>query len=183
MKLRQIAAAAVCAAAAANSFILPAAAEQEADPMNIVIDGNNANTLENMLYRGVGMVSGNNSSRLLLDYKAENPEAYWEIMNYMFGKQGLEIAHLKLEMGSDVNSSSGTEPSVKRTENEPADVTRGAGYQLAADAKSINPDLGQQLRGCVCGTLQVVQGNAGRGVRHLRHSVRLCFCNPERARS
>ena len=29
MKLRQIAAAAVCAAAAANSFILPAAAEQE----------------------------------------------------------------------------------------------------------------------------------------------------------
>lgn len=141
MKLRKIAAAAVCAAAAANSFILPAAAEQEADPMNIVIDGNNANTLENMLYRGVGMVSGNNSSRLLLDYKAENPEAYWEIMNYMFGKQGLEIAHLKLEMGSDVNSSSGTEPSVKRTEDEPADVTRGAGYQLAADAKSINPDL------------------------------------------
>lgn len=55
MKLRQIAAAAVCAAAAANSFILPAAAEQEADPMNIVIDGNNANTLENMLYRGVGI--------------------------------------------------------------------------------------------------------------------------------
>lgn len=141
MKLRKIAAAAVCAAAAANSFILPAAAEQEADPMNIVIDGNNANTLENMLYRGVGMVSGNNSSRLLLDYKAENPEAYWEIMNYMFGRQGLEIAHLKLEMGSDVNSSSGTEPSVKRTEDEPADVTRGAGYQLAADAKSINPDL------------------------------------------
>ncbi len=141
MKLRKIAAAAVCAAAAANSFILPAAAEQEADPMNIVIDGNNANTLENMLYRGVGMVSGNNSSRLLLDYKAENPEAYWEIMNYMFGRQGLEISHLKLEMGSDVNSSSGTEPSVKRTEDEPADVTRGAGYQLAADAKSINPDL------------------------------------------
>ena len=140
MKLRKIAAAAVCAAAAANSFILPAAAEQEADPMNIVIDGNNANTLENMLYRGVGMVSGNNSSRLLLDYKAENPEAYWEIMNYMFGRQGLEISHLKLEMGSDVNSSSGTEPSVKRTEDEPADVTRGAGYQLAADAKSINPD-------------------------------------------
>lgn len=141
MKLAKIAAAAVCAAAAANSVILPAAAEQEVQPMNIMIDGKNANTLENMLYRGVGMVSGNNSSRLLLDYKNENPEAYWEIMNYMFGKQGLEIAHLKLEMGSDVNSSSGTEPSVMRTEEEKADVTRGAGYQLAADAKSINPDL------------------------------------------
>lgn len=141
MKLAKITAAAVCAAAAANSVILPAAAEQEVQTMNIMIDGKNANTLENMLYRGVGMVSGNNSSRLLLDYKNENPEAYWEIMNYMFGKQGLEIAHLKLEMGSDVNSSSGTEPSVMRTEDEKADVTRGAGYQLAADAKSINPDL------------------------------------------
>lgn len=141
MKLKSIAAAAVCVAAAANSIILPAAAEQEVQPMNITINGNNANTLENMLYRGVGMVSGNNSSRLLLDYKAENPDAYWEIMNYMFGKEGLEIAHLKLEMGSDVNSSSGTEPSVMRTEDEEADVTRGAGYQLAADAKSINPDL------------------------------------------
>lgn len=109
--------------------------------MNIIINGDNANTLENMLYRGTGMVSGNNSSRLLLDYKNENPTAYWEIMNYIFGKKGLEIAHLKLEMGSDVNSSSGTEPSVMRSEDEPADVTRGAGYQLAADAKTINPDL------------------------------------------
>lgn len=142
MKLRKIAAAAVCAAAAANSVILPAYAEETETPMNIVtIDGNSANTLENMLYRGVGMVSGNNSSRLLLDYKSENPEKYWEIMNWIFGKQGLEVAHLKIEMGSDINSSSGTEPSVKRTEDEPADVTRGAGYQLAADAKTINPDL------------------------------------------
>ena len=32
------------------------------------------NTRENMLYRGIGMVSANNSSRLLLDYKAEKPE-------------------------------------------------------------------------------------------------------------
>lgn len=144
MDIKKLAAAAVCAVTAANSVILPACAETaetEADPLNIVINGGNANTLENMLYRGVGMVSGNNSSRLLLDYKAENPDAYWEIMNYIFGKNGLEVAHLKLEMGSDINSSSGTEPSVMRSEDETADVTRGAGYQLAADAKTINPDL------------------------------------------
>lgn len=143
-KIARIAAAAVCAVTAANSVMLSAnaeAAETEADPLKIVIDGNNANTLPNMLYRGVGMVSGNNSSRLLLDYKAENPDAYWEIMNYIFGKQGLEVAHLKLEMGADINSSSGTEPSVMRSADEAADVTRGAGYQLAADAKTINPDL------------------------------------------
>ena len=91
MDIKNLAAAAVCAVTAANSVILPACAETaetEADPLNIVINGGNANTLENMLYRGVGMVSGNNSSRLLLDYKAENPDAYWEIMNYIFGKNG-----------------------------------------------------------------------------------------------
>lgn len=107
----------------------------------IIIDGQKANTAENMRFRGAGMVSGNNSSRLLLDYKAEHPDKYNEILEYLFGKNGVGITFLKLEMGSDVNSSSGTEPSVKRTADEKANVTRGAGYQLAADAKKINPDL------------------------------------------
>lgn len=87
------------------------------------------------------MVTGNNSSRLLLDYKSEHPDRYNEILEYTFGKHGIGVNFLKLEMGSDVNSSSGTEPCVKRYEDEKADVTRGAGYQLAADAKKINPDL------------------------------------------
>lgn len=107
----------------------------------IIIDGESVNKNENMRYRGAGMVSGNNSSRLLLDYKAENPKAYWEILEHTFGENGIGVNHLKLEMGSDINSSSGTEPSVMRSEEEKADVTRGAGYQLAADAKSVNPDL------------------------------------------
>lgn len=109
--------------------------------MNIIIDGKKANTAENFLYRGAGMVTGNNSSRLLIDYKWENPDAYRKILEYIFGDKGLAVTHLKIEMGSDINSSSGTEPSVKRSEDETADVTRGAGYQLAADAKKINPDL------------------------------------------
>lgn len=109
--------------------------------MDIKIDGSKANTAENYLYRGAGMVTGNNSSRLLLDYKAKSPEAYNEIMEYLFGEKGLALSHIKIEMGSDINSSSGTEPAVKRTEDEAADVTRGAGYQLAADAKKINPDI------------------------------------------
>lgn len=109
--------------------------------MNFTIDGTRANKKQNYLYRGVGMVSGNNSSRLLLDYKAEHPEVYWKLLDYMFGDDGLAITHLKLEMGSDINSSSGTEPSVMRYCDEEADVRRGAGYQLAADAVKINPDL------------------------------------------
>lgn len=111
------------------------------DKKEIIIDGTTAQLKENMRYRGAGMVSGNNSSRLLLDYKAEHPEAYEQILEYMFGKEGIGITHLKVEMGADINSSSGTEPSVMRTEDEKADVTRGAAYQLAADAKKINPDL------------------------------------------
>ena len=57
MDIKKLAAAAVCAVTAANSVILPACAETEADPLNIVINGGNANALENMLCRGVGMVS------------------------------------------------------------------------------------------------------------------------------
>ena len=56
------------------------AEEETVDRNNIIIDGTTANLKENMRYRGAGMVSGNNSSRLLLDYKAEDPEAYWQIM-------------------------------------------------------------------------------------------------------
>ncbi|MGN0666531.1 MAG: glycosyl hydrolase family 59 [Huintestinicola sp.] len=107
----------------------------------IVIDRAGLNTRENMLYRGAGMVSGNNSSRLLLDYKAEHPEVYWKLLEYTFGEGGIGVNHLKLEMGSDINSSSGTEPAVKRYADEKADVTRGAGFQLAADAKKVNPEL------------------------------------------
>ena len=117
------------------------AEENNMKSAEIIIDGQKANTAENMRFRGAGMVSGNNSSRLLLDYKAEHPDKYNEILEYLFGEKGIGITFLKLEMGSDVNSSSGTEPSVKRTADEEADVTRGAGYQLAADAKKINPDL------------------------------------------
>ncbi len=107
----------------------------------IVIDGSAAITDENMLYEGFGYISANNSSRLLLDYKEENPDAYWEILNYVFGSDGLNISLYKLEMGADVDSSSGTEPAVKRSADEKADVTRGAAYSIAADALNINPDL------------------------------------------
>lgn len=108
----------------------------------ITIDGNKIDTSENNKYRGLGMVTGNNSSRLLLDYKTEHEEEYWKIMNALFNPDtGMGLGHIKIEMGSDINSSSGTEPAVKRSKEEKADVTRGAGYQIAADAKTINKDI------------------------------------------
>lgn len=109
---------------------------------NVTIDGNTVNTDGGTVFRGLGTVTGNNSSRLLMDYKVQNPEAYWEIMNLLFKPDyGAGLSHIKIEFGSDVNSSSGTEPSVMRSADETADVTRGAGFLFAADALSINPDI------------------------------------------
>lgn len=108
----------------------------------VTIDGNTVNTDEGTVWRGLGVVTGNNSSRLLMDYKTQNPDAYWEIMDLLF-KPGLGagLSHVKIEFGTDVNSSSGTEPSIMRYADEKADVTRGAGFMFAADALSINPDI------------------------------------------
>lgn len=108
----------------------------------ITVDGNTTNLNEGTLWRGLGVVTGNNSSRLLMDYKTQNPEAYWEIMNLLFKPDyGAGLSHVKIEFGTDVNSSSGTEPCIMRSADENADVTRGAGFMFAADALSINPDI------------------------------------------
>ncbi len=107
----------------------------------IIIDTKKASVQQNKLWRGMGMVSGNNSSRLLIDYKALHPKEYNEILELIFGKNGINVQHLKIEMGSDINSSSGTEPCTMRSPTENANVFRGAGFILCADAKKINPNL------------------------------------------
>lgn len=109
---------------------------------NVTIDGNTVNKDKGTVYRGLGTVTGNNSSRLLMDYKVQNPKAYREIMNLLFKPDcGAGLTHVKLEFGADINSSSGTEPSIMRYADEKADVTRGAGFMFAADALSINPEI------------------------------------------
>ncbi|MBR1723754.1 MAG: glycosyl hydrolase family 59, partial [Ruminococcus sp.] len=141
----------ICAAALALSA-MPMAAFAETDGQGaenmkeILIDGSTADARENSLWRGFGFISANNSSRLLLDYKAEQPEVYDRLLKLLFDPEGsVRMSHFKLEMGADINSSSGTEPCTKRTLDEAADVTRGAGFQLAADVKKINPDVTLEL--------------------------------------
>lgn len=109
---------------------------------DIVIDSDTLMTGENSVYKGIGCISGNNSSRLLLDYKALHPEVYEQILRLLFKKgEGAELSHIKLEFGADINSSSGTEPSTMRCADEKPDVSRGAGFVFAADALKMNPDL------------------------------------------
>ncbi|WP_257535958.1 S-layer protein [Metabacillus litoralis] len=115
-------------------------AKAEEITKTITIDGTKVD--EHNRFKGFGTVTANNTSRLMLDYKEEHPKEYWEIMNKLFNKDtGAGLAHVKVELGGDVNSSSGTEPATMRYEDEPANVLRGAGFQFAADAKSINEDI------------------------------------------
>lgn len=108
----------------------------------VVIDGKTVNHSKNTVFRGLGAITGNNSSRLLMDYKIKNPESYRHIMELLFKPDyGAGLTHIKIEFGSDVNSSSGTEPCIMRAEDEEADITKGAGFMFVADALSINPDI------------------------------------------
>ena len=106
----------------------------------IVLDGSQVSTREP--FRGLGCVTGSGSSRLLMDYKRNHPEIYQEIMKLLFQPDyGASLTHIKIELGADVNSSSGTEPCAKRFPEEKTDVSRGAGFQFAADAKKLNPEI------------------------------------------
>lgn len=108
----------------------------------LTIDGNTLVTTKQTAFRGLGTVTCNGSSRLLMDYKEENEEAYWEIMNWLFNKEtGAGISHVKIELGCDLDTSSGAEPATKRTADEKANVKRGAGFMFAHDALTINPDI------------------------------------------
>lgn len=94
-----------------------------------------------LTWKGWGMLNGNSTSNLLLDYKAEDPEAYWEMMEYLFGGKYPLFTHIKMEMGNDGNNSTGAEACTMRYEDEEADASRSPGFVMAADAKSINPEV------------------------------------------
>nr|WP_245301509.1 S-layer protein [Virgibacillus natechei] len=127
-----------------TAFMIGNETKADDNTKTITIDGNNVD--EYNRFKGFGTVSANNTSRLMLDYKEENPQAYWEIMNELFNPDtGAGLAHVKVELGADVDSSSGTEPSTMRYSDEPANVVRGAGFQFAADAKSINENITTEI--------------------------------------
>lgn len=102
-----------------------------------------AKNVNGWTYKGLGMLNGNATSNLLLDYKAENPQAYWAMMQYLFGSEdGYPLfSNIKMEMGNDGNNSTGAEACTMRYENEEADASRSPGFVMAADAKKINPNV------------------------------------------
>lgn len=90
-------------------------------------------------YEGIGALSAGASTRLLPDY----PEPYRsQILDYLFKpRYGASLNHLKVEIGGDVNSTCGTEPSHRRTRDERPDFTRGYEWWLMREAKRRNPSI------------------------------------------
>ncbi|GAB3161944.1 hypothetical protein GCM10027059_13410 [Myceligenerans halotolerans] len=113
------------------------------DQRRIALDGNDvrADNVNGLTFKGFGMLSANSTSALLLDYKSENPEKYAELMRILFGGDNPVVNHFKIEMGNDRNQSTGPDPASMRWEAEAPNVERVPGFQLAADAWKINPDL------------------------------------------
>lgn len=108
----------------------------------ITIDGNTVNQKKQNAFRGMGAITCNGSSRLVLDYKEQHPKEYWEIMRWLFDPvTGAGLSHVKIELGCDTDTSSGAEPATMRSKDSEANVRRGAGFMFAHDALSINPDI------------------------------------------
>ena len=100
----------------------------------IVLNGNSTGRV----FDGLGAVSAGASSRLLIDYSEPQRS---QILDYLFKPgYGAALQHLKVEIGADVNSTDGSEPSFMRT---PSDYEANRGYEwwLMEEAKKRNPDI------------------------------------------
>ena len=73
-------------------------------------------------FEGIGALNAGASSRLLMEYPEPQRR---EVLDLLFKPNwGAALQHLKVEVGGDVNSTDGTEPSHMRTRND-ENYTRG----------------------------------------------------------
>lgn len=119
------------------------AAPDEDAPIEVVVNGDDIaiDSDEGLTFKGFGVLTANSTSAVLLDYKAQHPEEYARLLRILFGGDNPIMNHVKIEMGNDRNNSTGPDPATMRTADEEANVRRHPGFQLAADAKRLNPDL------------------------------------------
>jgi hypothetical protein len=114
-------------------FVLSSPAAHATDT-TIVLDG----AAGGKIFEGIGALSAGASSRLLYDYK----EPYRsQILDYLFRPgYGAALQHLKVEIGADVNSTDGSEPSTMRSRND-HEYTRGYEWWLMEEARKRNPNI------------------------------------------
>ncbi len=116
---------------------LPAALACGADhnqQATVVLDG----ASKGRIFDGLGAASAGASSRLLIDYPEPQRS---QILDYLFKPgYGASLQHLKVEIGADVNSTDGSEPSHMRSPTD-HDSSRGYEWWLMAEAHKRNPHI------------------------------------------
>lgn len=111
-----------------------------ASEFTITVDGRS----KGRVWEGVGALSAGASSRLLYDYPEPQRS---QILDYLFKPNfGASLHHLKVEIGGDVNSTDGSEPSHARTREEfehpkPEYFQRGYEWWLMEEARKRNPRI------------------------------------------
>ena len=110
--------------------VITAAAQET----HVVIDAHS----KGRTFDGLGALSAGASSRLLVDYPEPQRS---QILDYLFKPgYGAALQHLKVEVGADVNSTDGSEPSHMRT-RDGHDYTRGYEWWLMVEAHKRNPNI------------------------------------------
>jgi O-glycosyl hydrolase len=110
-----------------SSFVL-------AQQAQVVLDGN----ATGRIFDGLGAASAGASSRLLYDYPEPQRR---QILDYLFKPgYGASLQRLKVEVGADVNSTDGSEPSFMRTPTD-HEATRGYEWWLMSEAHKRNPNI------------------------------------------
>ena len=105
-----------------------------ADAAPIVIDG----ASPGRTYDGLGALSAGASSRLLIDYPKTQRD---QVLDYLFKPNyGASLQICKVEIGGDVNSTDGSEPSHMHTAAD-QDYRRGYEWWLMKEAKKRNPSI------------------------------------------
>lgn len=115
-------------------FLFSQPARLLSQQIKIEINGSSAGRI----FDGLGAVSAGASSRLLIDYPEPQRS---QILDYLFKPgYGAALQHLKVEIGADVNSTDGSEPSFMRTPDD-HNSSRGYEWWLMVEAHKRNPDI------------------------------------------
>jgi len=122
------------------SLVFCASAAWAAEQPTITIDPRS----KGRVFDGLGALSAGASSRLLPDYPEPQRS---DILDFLFQPQfGASFHHFKVEIGGDINSTDGTEPSHARTRAEFLNprreyFDRGYEWWLMNEAKKRNPAI------------------------------------------
>ena len=182
----QLAAAVTAATVAAPLAVPPRRTAAVTDPVVVTVTGADvaaaALNRNGLTFKGFGVLSANSTSALLLDYKSQHPDKYWELIETLFGGDHPIMNTVKIEMGNDRNTSTGPNASTMRIARRVPE--RAARARLPARRRRAArrprrrarqhpalepPDVGRERRGPV----HLVQEHRARRVPRVRGHGRL----------